>query len=73
MNLIEHEWQHLKAQELAGRMFVAKPSRRVDEYDLALAVADGVEARAQKGRSVTERFTAIFTWVHHSLCILRVG
>lgn len=49
MNPIEHEWQHLKAQELAGRMFE-------DEYDLALAVMDGVKARAQKGRYATERF-----------------
>lgn len=49
MNPIEHEWQHLKAQQLAGQMFE-------DEYGLALAVMDGVRARAQKGKYATERF-----------------
>jgi putative transposase len=49
MNPIEHEWQHLKAQELAGQMFE-------DEYGLALAVMDGVRARAQKGKYAIERF-----------------
>jgi len=49
MNLIETEWHQLKTHELAGRMFE-------DEYDLALAVIKGVEARAEKGGYRVERF-----------------
>ncbi len=49
MNLIEAEWHQLKTHELVGRIFE-------DEYDLALAVIEGVEARAQKGQYATERF-----------------
>lgn len=49
MNLIESEWHHLKTNELAGQMFE-------DEYDLALAVIDGVENRAEKIHSTTARF-----------------
>ena len=49
MNPIELEWHQLKTHELAGRMFE-------DEYDLALAVMDGVEARGHRGRYSTERF-----------------
>ena len=49
MNLIESEWHQLKTHQLAGQMFE-------DEYDLALAVIEGVETRGkQKGYS-TERF-----------------
>lgn len=49
MNLIETEWHQIKTHELAGRIFE-------DEYDLALAVIEGVEARAQKRQYHTERF-----------------
>ncbi len=49
MNLIETEWHQIKTHELAGRIFE-------DEYDLAIAVIDGVEARAQRGKYYTERF-----------------
>jgi hypothetical protein len=49
MNLIEPEWHQLKTHELAGQMFD-------DEYDLALAVIEGVEARARRGRYASERF-----------------
>lgn len=49
MNLIEVEWHQIKTHELAGRIFE-------DEYDLAIAVIHGVEARAQKGEYSTERF-----------------
>lgn len=49
MNQIELEWQHLKAEELAGQMFE-------DELDLAYAVIDGVEARGKRGKYTTERF-----------------
>jgi hypothetical protein len=49
MNLIESEWHQIKTHELAGRIFE-------DEYDLALAVIEGVEARAQQGQHTTERF-----------------
>jgi putative transposase len=49
MNPIEPEWHQLKTHELAGRMFE-------DEYDLALAVMDGVEARGHRGGYFTERF-----------------
>ena len=49
MNLIETEWHQIKTHELAGRIFE-------DEYDLAIAVINGVEARAQRGEYSTERF-----------------
>ena len=49
MNPIEPEWHQLKTHELVGRMFE-------DEYDLALAVIEGVEHRGQQGQYSTERF-----------------
>ena len=49
MNLIEIEWHQLKIHELAGQIFP-------DEYDLALAVKQGIEARAQKGGYETHCF-----------------
>ena len=49
MNPIELEWQHVKADELAGQMFE-------DELDLAYAVIDGVETRAQRANYTTEQF-----------------
>jgi len=48
MNPIELEWQHLKREEIAGRMFE-------DELDLAYAVIDGVETRGKKGNYKAER------------------
>ena len=49
MNRIEDQWHQLKAHEIAGRMFE-------DEYDLARAVIDGMEARSLKGGYSLERF-----------------
>jgi putative transposase len=48
MNPIELEWQHLKKDELASKSFE-------DELDLAYAVIDGVETRAEKGNYTTQR------------------
>ena len=48
MNPIELEWQHLKRDEIAGKMFE-------DELELAYAVMDGIETRAKKGKHRTER------------------
>ena len=48
MNPIELEWQHLKKDELAGRMFD-------DELELAYAVIDGVQARGERGNYSTRR------------------
>ncbi|WP_243458629.1 IS630 family transposase [Nostoc sp. UIC 10630] len=48
MNPIELEWQHLKKDELASKTFE-------DELDLAYAVVDGVQARAEKGKYSTQR------------------
>ncbi len=45
MNPIELEWQHLKKDELSGRIFN-------DELDLAYAVIDGIQARGEKGTTV---------------------
>ena len=42
MNRIEDEWLNIKRDELASQVFV-------DEYDLAIAIADGLEARAVRG------------------------
>lgn len=52
MNLIESEWHQLKAYEISGRMFE-------HEYDLAMAVIEGVEHRAQQAGFVPERFKFI--------------
>ena len=49
MNPIESEWHQLKTHELIGRMFE-------DEYELALAVINGVDARAWRGQYTAERF-----------------
>jgi transposase len=47
MNRIGIEWLQLKAHEIRGRMFER-------EIDLAYAVIDAIDSRAQAGR-----------WVHH--------
>jgi hypothetical protein len=49
MNLIETEWHQLKRDELVGRMFD-------DELELAYAVIDGIDARAQAHGYIAERF-----------------
>ena len=49
MNRIENEWQRLKEDELAGRMFV-------DEYELAIAVMEAVEARAKQNGYTVQRY-----------------
>jgi transposase len=49
MNRIETEWLHLKRDELAGRMFN-------DEKELAVAIAEGFEARAEKNGHTIEVF-----------------
>ena len=48
MNRIEDRWLHLKRQELAGRVFD-------DEYDLVLAIIEGLENRGQQGNFSVER------------------
>ena len=48
MNPIELEWQHLKKDELAGKIFD-------DELELAYAVIDGVQAKGEKGNYSTQR------------------
>lgn len=49
LNPIEGEWRQLKSHEMAGQMFD-------NEYDLALAVIQGVEARSIAGGYQVERF-----------------
>jgi hypothetical protein len=49
MHPIETEWHQLKTHELVGQMFE-------DELDLAYAVIDGVDARAEAGGYLAERF-----------------
>lgn len=49
MNRIEDEWLHLKRDELAGRVFE-------DEYELAIAIIEGIENRAMQGQYQVERF-----------------
>ena len=56
MNRIEEQWLyakryplgHLKRQELGGQVFE-------DEYDLALAIIDGIENRGQQGNYSVQR------------------
>lgn len=49
LNRIEDEWLHLKRGELASRIFD-------DEYQVAMAVIAGIEARGQRGGYTVERF-----------------
>lgn len=49
MNRIEDQWHQLKAHEIAGQMFE-------DEYDLAMAVIKGMEARSEAAGYSLERF-----------------
>lgn len=49
LNKIEPEWHQLKTHELAARMFE-------DEYDLAQAVIQGIEARGHKNNYACQRF-----------------
>jgi hypothetical protein len=49
MNRIEEEWHQLKRHEIAGRMFE-------DEYELATAIMNGIQARSGKGGYTLERF-----------------
>lgn len=49
LNPIEPEWHQVKTHELNGQMFE-------DELDLAYAVIDGFEARAEKAGYSVERF-----------------
>lgn len=50
MNPIEAQWHQLKSHEIAGQMFD-------NEYDLAIAVIDGMKARSEEGKYSCERFT----------------
>jgi hypothetical protein len=54
MNRIEDQWHQLKVHEIVGRMFE-------DEYDLAIAVIKGMEARSEAGGYSLERFKFNFT------------
>jgi hypothetical protein len=49
MNPIETQWHQLKSHEIAGQMFD-------NEYDLAMAVIDGMKARSAAGAYTLERF-----------------
>lgn len=49
MNPIETEWHQVKTHELRGQMFK-------DELDLAYAVIDGIEARAEAAGFEAQRF-----------------
>lgn len=49
MNIIESQWHQLKTHEISGQIFD-------NEYDLALAIIKGVEARSQTHDYTTERF-----------------
>jgi len=45
----ETQWHQLKSHEIAGQVFD-------NEYDLALAVIDGMKARSEVGEYALERF-----------------
>jgi putative transposase len=47
MNPMELEWQHIKKNELAGKMFE-------DELELAYTVIHGVEVRGERGKYRTQ-------------------
>ncbi len=56
LNPIETQWHQLKSHEIAGHMFD-------NEYDLAIAVMDGMKARSEVGEYDLERF--IFNCTYH--------
>jgi len=60
MNPIELEWQHLKKDELASKSFE-------DELDLAYAVIDGVQARAEKGNYSTQQDLTLILLLNYLL------
>lgn len=49
LNPIETEWHQLKAHEIAGQIFD-------NEYDLAIAIIQGMRHRSELGNYVLERF-----------------
>jgi len=49
MNRIEDEWLHLKRDELSARVFE-------DEYDLAIAIQQGIQARGKRANYQVERW-----------------
>lgn len=49
MNRIEEEWLHLKRHELSAQLFD-------DEYDLAIALIEAIDSRAQRRGYDVERF-----------------
>lgn len=49
LNRIEDQWLHLKRDELAGQVFE-------DEFELAMAIVEGMDHRAQQGQYGAERF-----------------
>jgi putative transposase len=49
LNRIENEWERIKEDELAGRMFE-------DEYELAMAVIEAIESRGKRKERTTARF-----------------
>lgn len=54
LNPIEGQWHQLKNHEIAGQMFD-------NEYDLAMAVIEGMENRSQQGGYKLERFKFVST------------
>lgn len=49
LNRIENEWQRIKEDELAGRMFE-------DEYELSLAVMSAIESRQKRNGLEVKRY-----------------
>jgi transposase len=49
LNRIENEWQRIKEDELAGRMFE-------DEYELSMAVVEAIESRQKRNGLEVERY-----------------
>ncbi len=49
LNLIEAQWHQLKTHELSGQIFD-------NQYDLAMAVIDGISKRSEKNNWDCERF-----------------
>jgi len=49
LNPIETQWHQLKSHEIAGQLFD-------NEYDLAIAVMDGMKTRSEVGEYTLERF-----------------
>ena len=60
---IAPKWTGLKTNGISSKPMKLRSRMFEDEYDLALAIIDGMEARSVKGGYTLERFKFNSTWL----------